>query len=221
MKKNNIIIIVVVLLLLLLLGAGGYLMLSKKTVSPEKTTPAQTNTQPKTEQTSKSLLELIKMGQNLRCTYTSQMSNGSTEGTVYVSGQNVRADFTVKGSDGKTAQTSMIRNGDTSYIWGASMLGKGIKMTVALDKITGSKQASQYVDPNQKVDYNCTPWNVDSTLLTPPSNITFTDMTNLLAPKETGTPAETKTNPSTNPCSEITDANVKAACESALQKAGQ
>jgi len=223
MKTKNITIAVIVIILLLLLGAGGFLMLNKNTATSNKTATSQTQTATvKNEQTRKSLLDLIKIGQNVRCTFKSEVTNGSTEGTVYVSGQNIRGDFSIKTtSDGKTTQTSMIKTGDTSYVWGAG-LPTGIKMTVSLETLAANKQASQYVDPNQKVDYNCVPWNVDSSLFTPPSNIKFTDMTSLLAPKGTitGTKEQTKTDAS-SVCSQITDETAKNACENALKQSGQ
>jgi hypothetical protein len=225
MKKNNIVIAAVIIILLLLLGVGGYLMLNKNTSSSNTAATKVASKPTEAGQTRKSLLDLIKIGQNVRCTFRSEVANGSTEGTVYVSGQNVRGDFNIKTtSDGKTMQTSMIKTGDTNYVWGSSMT-TGIKMTISLDKLAQNKQASQYVDPNQKVDYNCTPWNVDASLFTPPSNIKFTDMTSLLAPKEniTGTkaePAQTKMDTSAI-CNQITDPTAKAACENALKQSGQ
>jgi len=85
MKTKNITIAVIVIILLLLLGAGGFLMLNKNTATSNKTATSQTQTATvKNEQTRKSLLDLIKIGQNVRCTFKSEVTNGSTEGTVYV-----------------------------------------------------------------------------------------------------------------------------------------
>jgi hypothetical protein len=218
MNTKNIAIAAILVLLLLLLGAGGYLMLNKNSTNNLKTASKETPVPTETGQTTKSLLDLIKMGQNLRCSFQSQVENGTTEGTVYVSGQNVRGDFNIT-TKSKTMQTSMIKVGDTNYIWGSG-LPTGIKMTVSLDKLSENKQASQYVDPNQKVNYNCSPWSVDSSLFIPPSNIKFTDMTSLLAPKETVTGTQSKTG-ALDPCSQITDQTAKAACENALKQTGQ
>lgn len=220
MKSKNITIAVIILALFLLLVASGYMMLNKKT-SPSNLAVTKEAVKPtKAGQTTKSLLELIKLGQNLRCTFKSEVNNGSTEGTVYISGQNVRGDFNIT-SEGKTMQTSMIKTGDTNYVWGSSM-PTGIKMTIALDKLSENKQASQYVDPNQKVDYNCTPWNVITSIFTPPTNVKFTDMTNLLAPKQTVTGTQTQTKIDTSGiCNQITDPTAKTACENALKQSGQ
>ena len=220
MKNKNLVIAVVVVVLILLLGVGGYLMLNKNAPSTSTQNTQQT-TKDKTQsgQTTKSLLDLVKMGQNLRCTYKTTIANGSTEGTVYISGQNVRADFTVNVSGQEPAQTSMIRKGDTTYVWGSTMPDKGIKMTTSLDKMSEDKQTSQYVDPNQKINYSCSPWNVDSTLFTVPNNIEFTDMTSMMAPKASVT--GTTTQNSSDPCAAIEDPTTKAACENALKQSGQ
>jgi hypothetical protein len=222
MKSTNIAIGVIVVVLILLLGAGGYLMLNKNAGNSTKTVSAPTAKPTATGQTTKSLIDLIKMGQNLRCSFKTDVTNGSTDGTVYVSGQNIRTDFNVT-TNGKTLQTSMISMGGTNYIWGSGLpTAGGIKMTVALDKISQNQQASNYFNANQKVNYNCSPWNVDSSLFTPPSNVKFTDMTSLLAPQVTGTTGNnpTKIN-GANPCDQIADTTAKAACENALKQNGQ
>jgi hypothetical protein len=220
MNTKNIAIAAIVIVLLLLLGAAGYLMLSKNTAKTLKTAPKETVVPTKTGQTTKSLMDLLSLGQNLRCTFDTTGTTGtSTKGTVYVSGTKIRGDFTITDKTGKEQQTSMIRVGDTNYVWG-STLPNGIKMTLSLDKISGNTQASQYFNPSQKTNYNCLPWSVDATLFTPPSNIKFTDMTSLLAPKETVTGTQTKTG-ATDPCSQITDPTAKTACENALKQSGQ
>ncbi len=222
MKNKNVLIAFVVVLLLLLLGAGAYLMLSKNAtksaqVPTEKT--QKTNTQ--AEQTTKSLLDLVNSGQKLRCTYKTAIANGTSDGTVYISGQNIRADFNATVQGQKPTQTSMIKNRTTTYIWGSIMQGKGIKMTTSLDAMAQSKEAAQYVDPTQKLDYSCAPWNVDSSLFTAPSNVEFTDMTNLMVPKATVTGTQTQTAPSSSdPCAQLTG-SVKTACENALQQSGK
>lgn len=215
MNTKNIVIAIIVIVLFL--GAGGYLMLNKNSTNNSKTT-SKTGIPTKTKAATKSLMDLLSLGQNSRCTFeTNSATGGSTKGTVYVSGTKIRGDFIVVTKDEKTEQTNMIRIGDTNYIWG-STLPTGIKMTIALDKISGNAQASQYFNPNEKTNYNCVPWNVDVAVFTPPSNIKFSDMTNLLMPKGTGTKPQAGT---TDPCSQITDTTAKTACENALKQSGQ
>lgn len=197
----------IVIAVIILLGAGGlYLFSQNKPQTQETTNQAATESE---KSSGKSLMDLISLGQNQRCTFSTTNESGLTEGTFYVSQGNLRGDFktTVKG---KVTEMSMIRSGDTNYMWGSS-LPMGIKMTLSLDDLSKNQQASQYVNASEKLAYNCRQWNVDSSLFTPPANIKFTELPNTMMPKTTGTEQK-----STSACDQITDATTKAACEKAL-----
>lgn len=202
----------IIAVIILLLAAGGIFLSQNKSATNTSTSITPTKTENKTS----SLLDLLNLGKDQRCTFKTIADKTTSEGTLYIAGGKIRGDFKTT-VDGKEELTSMIRVGDTNYIWG-STLPTGIKMTISLDKISSNEKANQYFNPTQKSNYNCAPWNVDLSVFTPPANIKFTDMTNLLMPKETGT--QTKTN-TTNPCSQITDATAKTACENALKQSGQ
>lgn len=201
-------IIGVVAALILLLGAGGaYFLSQNKPVT--KTTDSLTPT--KTEDKSSSLLDLLSLGKNQQCTFAATNENGSTKGTAYVSGSNARTDITTT-VDGKESEISMIRKGNDNYIWGSD-LKQGIKMTLSPEELSTNKQVGQYtgsVNPNDKVNFNCTPWSVDESLFTPPADIKFTDMSSLMMPKTTGTTTNTAV------CDAIEDAAAKASCIKAL-----
>jgi len=214
-------VIAIVVVLIILLGLGGIFLYSKssKSVAPVKTAQI-TQTPAKSQNTfnNTTLAGLIALGQNLRCTFSVTGTNGdTTNGTFYVSKANVRGDFTIKTTDGKQNQVSMIRIGDTNYIWG-SALPSGIKMTLSLDKIRQSAQVSQYQAVTQKTNYSCLPWNVDASLFTPPANIKFTDVTSMIPVSPTGTQTQTQTTGSVDPCAAITNATAKTACENALKQ---
>ena len=221
MNSKNSKVIAVVVILLILLGLGGYFMFGKSK-TPEKTTQtSQTPAKSAQPATNTTLAGLIAMGQNLRCTFSTNGASGaSTKGTFYVSKGNVKGDITMKTPDGKESQMSIIRMGDTNYIWG-SALPTGIKMTLAIDKLTSGAQASQYANVNQKTDYNCIPWNVDASLFTPPANVKFTDMTNLMPKSPVVTGAQTTPSGKGYLCNGITDPTAKAACENSLNQSGQ
>ena len=180
---------------ILLLGAGGlYLFSQNKPQTQDIANQAATESE---KSSGKSLMDLISLGQNQRCTFSTTNESGSTQGTYYLSEANLRGDFKVKTSQGKESQMSMIRSGDTSYMWGSD-LQTGIKMKLSLEDLSKNKEVNQYssVNPSAKADYNCVPWTVDSSLFTPPSNVKFTDL-------------------SSNPCDQITDPEDKTACENA------
>lgn len=210
-------VIVAVVALVLLLGIGGFFIMGQNKSSVKTTGASPTPAQNANSTSNKSLVDILALNQNLRCGFNVKGSTGGgSEGTFYVSNGKVRGDFTVTSKDGKEEKMSMIRDGDTNYIWGSSLPTGGIKMTLALDEMSANDQASQYVNPTQKTDYNCITWNVDASLFTPPANVKFTDITSMM-PKTTGTGTQT----GTGPCSQITDAGARAACESAIQQNGQ
>jgi hypothetical protein len=201
-------VIGVIVALLLLLGVGGAYFLSQNKPTTQTTdTPATTTTEKK----SSSLLDLLSLGKNQRCTFKTASEGSSTEGTVYIAEGKMRGDFKTT-VDGKAQDMSMIRDGDTSYIWGSS-LPTGIKMTISLDELSSNQQTGQVVNPSDKLDYSCIPWNTDASLFTPPSNIKFSELPSSILPT-TGT--KTGTQGSSSYCDQITDAAAKAACQKAL-----
>ena len=213
-------VIAIVIAIIILLGLGGFILYGKSKAPTKTAQTSQTPAKSQNSSTNTTLAGLIALGQNLRCSFSVTGTNGDlTNGTFYVSKENVRGDFTVKTPDGKQNQMSIIRMGDTNYVWG-SALPRGIKMTLSLDKITQGAQASQYSAVNQKTNYNCLPWNVDASLFTPPANVTFTDMTGLVPASPTGTQTQTQTQGSSNPCAAIANPAAKTACENAMQNKG-
>jgi len=221
MFKNKTLVIVAAVVILLLLGGVAYLTLSKSSTNQggtAKVTPAPTTSANSANNTT--LAGLLALGQNLRCSFNAKGTSGtSTQGTFYVSSGNVRGDFVVKNTDGKETQMSMIRNGDENYIWGPS-LPTGIKMKLSLDKLAANEQTNQFANVNQKTNYNCVPWGVDSSLFTPPSNVKFTDVGSMMIPAASPTTGQTQNQGSPSPCAAITNATAKAACENAIKNNG-
>lgn len=215
MFKNKTLVIVAAVVILLLLGGAAYLTLSKSSTNQKETAKTVTPTTSANSANNTTLAGLLALGQNLRCSFNFNGTSGtSTQGTFYLSGGNLRGDFVVKNTDGKETQMSMIRNGDESYTWGPS-LPMGIKMKISLDKLAANEQINQFANVNQKTNYNCMPWKVDSSLFTPPSNVKFTDVGSMMPRATTTTEGTTKTQ-TASPCDQIADATAKASCVKAL-----
>src|ERR1035437_8471485 len=98
MFKNKTLVIAVILVILLLLGGVAYLTLSKSSTNKQvtaKATPAPTASANSGNKST--LAELLALGQNLRCSFNVNGTNGGlTQGTFYVSNGNVRGDFVMK-----------------------------------------------------------------------------------------------------------------------------
>jgi hypothetical protein len=200
----------IVAAVILLLGAGGlyFLNQNKSQTNTDKTvSPTETKSQ------ASSLLDILNLGKNQRCTFTTTTDKNSTEGTFYIADKKMRGDIKTT-ANGKTEEISMIRDGDTNYMWGTS-LKMGIKMKLNIEDLAkDSKTTGQFVDPNQKFDYKCMPWTTDNSLFTPPSNVKFTELPTSMMPKTTGT----QTAPSNKGylCDGITDPTTKAACVNSM-----
>jgi hypothetical protein len=170
---------VIIIVVVLLLAAAGYYFYSKSKGGPEGTGGATSGAQ--------SLKELITANVPQKCTFSATDETGSTEGTTYVSGGKVRSDATVT-DEGETTVSHMISDGKTNYIW-TDGEKNGFKMTVPeedAEDISAPDSAdtpvSNEVDMDQKTDYKCAAWIPDNSVFVPPTNVTFTDFSQMMEP---------------------------------------
>jgi len=212
--QNKQAIIGIVAAIVILLGAGSVYLLNKnKTViQPAATSTATQQTTSSNNASQSSLKDLFTMGSNKKCTFDTKTATSETTGTFYVSGTNARGDLATT-TNGKTSSTNLVRNNDTFYIWGDS-LPSGVKMTMSVDEMASKMNGGQYssINPNEKVDFKCDNWTVDSSLFTPPASIKFMDMGNVMT-SVTGTQAQTSPSAASqcNLCSSLTGA-AKTSC---------
>lgn len=181
--KNSQLAIGIGIILLLLIGGGAYLANSKNSASsPAATTGESINnpeSAPQDASEKNTLAGLLASGKNVQCAFTSTgPDQKETKGTVIVHGMRMRGDFTVD-TDGKPMMTSMIRDGDTAYMWGSAM-PEGIKMKFSPDDIAANENVNKYVDPNMEADYSCKPWSGSESEFVPPAGMTFRDMSAMM-----------------------------------------
>lgn len=132
-----------------------------------------------------SLLDMIKLGKSVKCTYSTSGEDGSTTGETYVSGTKARTDFTLTSKDGTKTDSHSVMDGEWVYIW-TSATEQGTKMKISdMQKSADSSAANTSTAPENKnltqsVDYKCSPWVPDDSKFAAPSNITFTDLTDMI-----------------------------------------
>jgi hypothetical protein len=136
-----------------------------------------------------SVRELIGMAnQNMKCTFAvNDPARGTvTNGTTYTSAGKVRTESVVNAS-GKIDTSYSIVDGDTMYVWGDSM-PEGMKMSLskiqAMSEQVPQGQTTPADDIDTKYDYTCNAWSADSSLFTPPANVTFNDMSAMMEQME-------------------------------------
>ena len=224
MQKTGL-IVAAVIIVILLIGAGLYLMKSSKkpvvTTQVAKTKTAKPQTVNKNAITG-TILSLIEGGKTISCTITYPDNKGT--GTIYVgSNKKFAGDFNMKGTNNANVVAHMISNGTYVYMWSAAM-PMGIKMSLLAAKNAtnaNSAQTNQNANLNQTVNMQCNPWVVDESKFTVPTNVSFTDMSNLTNPAQpTSVTPQTGTGTgatSASPCDQITNPTAKAACVNALQ----
>jgi hypothetical protein len=107
-------------------------------------------------------------------------------GTLHVAGKKFRQESVT--TDAKTqalSQSYSLSDGESVYTWGAMMGGKGVKISMSSleNMITGTpsetpSQVNAVLD--QQYQYQCEAWTADDSLFVPPTNITFSDMSQLI-----------------------------------------
>ncbi len=206
MFKNKTLVIVAVVVILALLGGAAYLTLSKTSTAPEQTTGQE---QPKTSPSGVTGTLKSLFGKNQSCTITYPNNGGS--GTIYVSGNKFRGDFTTKIAGEKETTSQVVSDGVYTYVW-SSESSDGIKMKIDVTSPAASAQTGSF-NLDQEVGLNCSPWGVDASKFTIPTNIKFTDFSSMVAPQAESKTTQTQT---ASPCDQISDPAAKTACVNAL-----
>lgn len=192
--KNIIIPIIVVLGLV----AGWYVWQNKSgpevsnSNNVEESKVMETNQMEKEDNSPKNLLGLLNANKNQMCTYSYTSDDAETmSGTVYIAGDRMRGNYELTGTENYTG--SMIKDGDTMYIW-ASNMPEGIKaefnpeqMAADIEEKSENSDVPETssndmgpVDLTAEVDYDCQSWNVDENVFTVPSDVTFIDTSQMM-----------------------------------------
>ncbi len=207
-------LIIAAVIVVILILAGAFYVLGKSKKSQTEIPTSQATEAPSSEQ-SGTIKSLLSMGKDVACDVSYTVEQNETSGKVYVSGKKMSADFSIKTSDGKTMDNHMIQDETYIYSW-SSAVPQGTKMKIEAinaspTPATSGQPASMNVD--QQVQYKCSPWGVDSSKFTPPTNVQFMDLSTIT--KMPGQAQPTTQKSDSSPCDAITDPQAKAACVAA------
>jgi len=128
-----------------------------------------------------SWMDLVKRGGTYVCEVDHSSAVDISSGSVYVSGTDVRGDFTSKTASG-VVESSMLKKGDTVYVWGGGM-PQGVKMQATMmESSTGAPTGTsgQAVDMKQEYGWNCTATTPDASKFTLPKGIEFMDLAQMM-----------------------------------------
>lgn len=162
-----------------IIAAAGVLLLnSKKSEQPAAMTSDTTEQATQSGNQPRSLRDLMSFADNQTCTFQDDRGNS---GAVYVSNNMMRGDFKSE-SAAETGQSHIIVRDDQMYLW-FDENEEGFKtslQSVGDLQTDESSTSAKSVDIDKKVDYNCTEWNVDTSVFSVPSTITFTDYSTMM-----------------------------------------
>ncbi|MBI5044769.1 MAG: hypothetical protein HZC02_02485 [Candidatus Levybacteria bacterium] len=194
--KNNspVGIILLVLALILFAGVGGFFFLSQKNAPEKVATTTEKSASPTIDSSFSSIQEALSKSLSLTCVY----EDGKMTTNAYIKAGAVRSD-TISGDLKKT--TSMIMKDKKIYMWsgnqGTMMEFDVEKMmpsvTAVPAKVTPATQNPQDAFAQlDKFRQNCKPATVADALFTPPSDVTFTDLSKAMKSIPSITGAMTK-----------------------------
>lgn len=158
------------------------------TGTPNPADENQPTATPTEQSQSTSLRELLANGQNQKCTFSMSETDKddnktTTGGTLYISGKRMAEEvqITNTGNGGINTNMMMISDGDKIYTWDPSKKTPGMmfKMVEPTGTADGKTQ-NQNVDLDKKIDMKCSPWGVDESKFTVPTDVKFTDLTELM-----------------------------------------
>lgn len=208
--------VVAIIAVLVLLGLGGGMyMMSQNKPSTQTIKPTQSSQELPTANPKKSLKELLMSGISQQCSYSDTNVNSSIQGTSYIASGKVRNDYTST-VDGKTITGHMIVNNKVGYMWTEGET-TGAKMAFDPENVNvdSSTEQNQQVDVNKTLDYSCTPWLVNEASFTPPTSVTFTDLSAMMQVQTTGS-VKTDTNAAACSACNSLSGDAQAQCKTAL-----
>ena len=210
--SRKVLLIAAAVIVLALIVIGG-LYVSKKSQKPQTEQPTAQSTEAPASEQSGTIKSLLAMGKNVSCDVSYSAEQNKTVGKIYVAGQKMSGDFTIKTSDGKTMDTHMIQSEGYIYSW-SSAIPQGTKMKIPTESASPSPAASgasSGFNPDQQVQYKCSPWGADDSKFSPPTNVQFMDISAMT--KTSGGTQSPSTQSGASMCASITDPQAKAACE--------
>lgn len=226
---NKPVIIAVVVIVLAAGGFFGYQSMQQSTPSSNTNTTSESGDTNESQRTitKSSIAALIAAGGDVTCTFERDTDTGTQWGTVYVADANMRGDFTATEASGSNTM-HVIRDDEWQYAWGGPLAAQqGVKMAItAADANANTNQQGSF-DTNEDIDFSCQPWNADTTLFTPPADVTFQTMGDMMLGTGANTAdssdttndspsAETPTNPNCSMCNQVPAGDSRDQCLAAL-----
>ena len=153
-------------------------------------TTSNTSASKQQQSSPKSLRDLLSLGVAQKCTWTSTQDGKESSGEVVVNGSKFKQTFSYKDPENGSVTENAISDGQWIYTWNNINPGVGTKINLSSFNQTPSEGPSQDspvtteskddFDFDNQIDYKCSPTTITDSDFTLPSNIKFTDLTQMM-----------------------------------------
>jgi hypothetical protein len=181
--------IVVLCLIGIIIICGGWYLLSQDEDGADTTERELSDADEEVLSGQGSIRDLFGMGRNIRCEYTyNEIETGMRgSGVSYIAGQRLRVDSDLV-QDGQTFESHVINDGENLWTWTQTNEGMFAFVTNVDETDTNFEtydSDTPSVEGNANtleddVEYSCRPWNVDASIFVPPSDIEFSNPTQMM-----------------------------------------
>ncbi|HCJ52260.1 MAG: hypothetical protein A2898_03280 [Candidatus Kerfeldbacteria bacterium RIFCSPLOWO2_01_FULL_48_11] len=176
---------IIIAIAIIIIGGGFWYFTQSDTTNTNQASNSTANTTVNTS-SARSIADIMESGDSMKCTYTFDDPSAPQDWTMYVDGENVRGDYSVQAVNAASWEGHMISDGAYSYQWGQNS-GQTYGIKVKLDTVnsnanvtTGNTNSGAAdLDYDQNMNMNCDSWNPDDSMFVPPSDVTFTDYSDL------------------------------------------
>lgn len=135
------------------------------------------------------IMDLLLMGKPIACSYIQNNTETKVTGSgdVYLDGLNRFRVASLQNMDGEDFDSNIIYTETQMHMW-VEGGGRSFATVLPVEKPITTLNEKNDATLNstiayENVVYTCSEWEVDESMFTPPSNITFTDMRTLFFPK--------------------------------------
>lgn len=182
-------VILIVVLLLLLVGGAAYLLLKNTTSNIATTTSKPKKASPTSANMFSSIQDALAKSISLQCNYSDETSRKTI---AYMKAGAIRSDTTGKNPQD---EASIIMKNNKMYFWSGkqgTMMEFNVsemtaKVTPGSQKTTSTKKPGDVIESLEKFKQQCKPATVADSLFTPPADVKFTDLSEMMKSGSTGT----------------------------------
>ena len=135
---------------------------------------------PETFTTEGTIVDLLKRGAPITCTYTHTKDGFSGSGTIYLDGVTRFSLTDTQVREGKTYDSHILTTNTDTYLWVTGDTQTfAFKMPVQNPDTTLDTENSATLNQTmvyENATYTCSAWNIDEQVFVPPADVAFSDM---------------------------------------------